>query len=349
MTPANNQSTTRQQLRRSLGVLGLAILTFALVTGTITQRKVCPVQLATPPNKTTPIDSATRISSDENSKDHSLSLLAYNLQLRPRLLFASSQSERVQHLVPLLQGYDAIVLSEAFDDYALTELLTQLKTTYPHISSPLGQNKGLDQDSGLVIASRWPIEIGAQHQKIFEGPCQGTSCFNDQGILIIGINKAGTRYHLLTAQMQSGTNQRAKNIRAGQIQQIQQFIEVINIPEEEPIIFGASFPIALLTSPEEYEHLITTLSITQPERIGPLKHSLDPTQNTLAKPGPSQTPDALFTFTQHQHPQTATLQIRPLRTSPEQAWKPLSWLYWQCPHQDISDHYAIEGTFHYGN
>ncbi|MGR3274034.1 sphingomyelin phosphodiesterase [Acaryochloris marina NIES-2412] len=338
--------STHPQVWRSLSMLSLATFSFVLLTQGLTHLRGCPpTQPAT--------DLYSDISRNSSDKANQLSLLAYNLQLRPRLLFASAQSIRAQALAPLLKGYDALVFAEAFDDYALDDLKAALQADYPCpegqscVSSPMGQNQGFSQDSGLVIVSKWPIEPGSQHQKLFEGACLGKSCFNRRGVMMVGINKRGQRYHLLTAQLQAGANAQAQKIRREQIRQIKQFLEVIQIPAQEPIIFAASLPIAPETQPQEYQQMLAELGLTQVQQ--PDKPSVDPTHNSLVQAESSSAPDVLLTFAQNRQPQTAALAIRPLRTALEQGWRSAPWMYWQCPQQNLSDHHAIEGQFDFSN
>ena len=98
---------------------------------------------------------------------------------------------------------------------------------------------------------------------------------------------------------------------------------------------------------EHVEQLAEAIEGTSPESLTPEAYSVDSAQNPLAKPGRQDTPDAFFTLGQHSQPTIATTQIRPLRTKVEHGWTFSPWVYWQCPHQDLSDHYAVEGYFRY--
>ena len=330
----NLLSITRRQILLSVGALGLSAIAFTLLTSSLARFRSGPTYPSTLTNTKTLSDNP-----------YQLSVLLYNTQLRPRLLFATNQSDRMQKLFPLTQGYDVLVLTETFDDYALNEF----KAKYPatHTSSPFGQNEGLSQDSGLAILSQWPIT--SQHQKVFDADCTGRSCFNYRGVIAVGIQKGqGPTYHFITAQLQDGDSAKAQSIRQAQYQQIRQFIDVIEIPKNESVIFAASLPIAPQTHAEEYERMIETIGLIPLSMTGEKRYSLDATDNNLTKVDNPQTPDSLFTLAQStQQPQSTTLQIRPMRTSVDQGWRSSPLLYWQRPQQNLSDHHAVEGQFTY--
>ncbi len=335
----------RYQLTLSLGTLGAFALIFLLTTGGITWFRTCPPAPTAPSNP--------RFTADDNPD--TLTLLVYNLHLLPRLLFANSQSIRAERLVPLLRDYDALILSEGFDDTAARQILVESlrNSGYEEITEVVGSNRGLDQDTGLIIASRWPI-IGDPKIKFFKGPCRGHSCFNDRGVLLVQIEKNGTSYYLITAQLQSGKAKPDRDIRNAQIEQIREFIQAQNkqhnIPQNTRVIFGGSLPIDPVIQKEEYQHLLAELQLELPSKIGLEKFTVNPEKNRLAQAGKEQLLDHAFYFTNYAQPrrEPTQTQIRPLRTTPNQGgWKSVNWFYWQCPQHDLSDHYAVEGKFVY--
>jgi len=333
-------TVTKRQLRLSVGALSLTVISWFGATADLIQIRPCP--------KPMPVASTTPGPSAKSDRPEQLSLLAYNLQLRPRLLFANGQSIRAEKSHSLLHGYDVLILSETFDDRVLNQLITALRPSYPYVSLPFGDNRGLSQDSGLVIFSRWPIEpesdIEPQFHQRFKS-CHGTSCFNEQGILTVSINKNGKHYRLLTAQFQGGSSQRAQDIRTEQIQQIQTFILKHQLLRGAPIIFAISLPIA--TQPQLHEfkqQLIQELNLTL---FQPSEFSVNPNQNSLVQFGVARTPDILFTFNSQPQPQKTQIEVKPLRIRHKEGWKAAPWMYWQCPQQNFSDHHAVEGEFEY--
>lgn len=338
------------QLRRAFYVLGLFTVGLALTAAGLSRSQSCTSHAGTP-------EKSSLLNSSVYDDPNQLSVLLYNTQLRPRMLFSSGQSDRTKKIIPLLANYDIVILSEVFDDQALRELKSL--HTYKSVSDPLGQNEGLYQDSGLVIFSQ--SDITAQRQIVFEGDCEGTSCFNYQGAIAIQLTKSellkqnpqAPTYHLITAQMQAGDSPKAAEIRADQYQQIRQLIDNLTIPSDEPIIFAASLPISPQTHPAEFTQMQEAIGLTIINSNHPQTYSPSSTQNQPAIPQPSQPADALFIVTQgvdaavptESRIQSVGSQVRPMQTSPQQGWKSASWFYWQCRQQNLSDHYATEGLF----
>ncbi|MBE9032676.1 hypothetical protein IQ266_23345 [filamentous cyanobacterium LEGE 11480] len=327
---------TRHQLILSLSTISIFSGLLGLATLAIKQTNTCPVLEATSANQKFIAD---------NDPD-TLTLLVYNLKLRPRLVLLEGQTQRVEPISQLIQGYDAVILTEGFDDgLPLQTLLKSLQNTYPYISDVVGSNRGVDQDTGLFIASRWPI-IGEPQVLLFQGQCRGFSCFNDRGVFRIKIDKDGAIYHLITAQLQAGTAPPDQQIRQQQLQAVTQVIQSAAIAPTDRVIFGGSLPIDPISQATEYQTMRQTLAIDTPKLIGPEKYTVNPKKNPFAAPGKPKLLDHLF-YARRTPPTTAQTHIRPLKTTPEESWKPAKWFYWSCPWQDLSDHYAIEGRFEY--
>src|SRR5690242_9948324 len=62
-----------------------------------------------------------------------------------------------------LDGFDVIVFSGAFDNKVRDRLLADLSVEYPYRTRILGADRGVKQDGGVIIVSRWPITAEAQH------------------------------------------------------------------------------------------------------------------------------------------------------------------------------------------
>ena len=90
-------------------------------------------------------------------------VLAYNVWALLPGVVAKSVSERLSLLTKELDGYDAIVFSELFDNSSRSDFLNGLKNEYPYQSKVVDRSGALE-DGGVLIVSRWPIEkIGRAH------------------------------------------------------------------------------------------------------------------------------------------------------------------------------------------
>ena len=324
---------TQRQVKLSGIFIGSACLLWMGITFGLMLGKQCMPQTPT--------------SSDAIASTTGLSLLSINLQFRPRLLFSNGQSIRAKEMAALMGGYDVLIFSEAFDDYARQTLVNTLRSSYPYVSQTVGSNKGLFQDSGLVVLSRWKIEAETntepQYQQLFQ--CEGARCFNEQGVLSVRINKNGKKYRLLTAQLQTGNSSKARAIRQHQLQLIEDFIQEKKLLNATPMLFAPSLPIAPQTHPEEFQSLINQLGL---KAFQSAQASVDPVNNELVSSGIPRSPDIFFTFkSQTKQPVMAQVKVKPLRISQSRGWKSSPWMYWRCRNQNLSDHYALEGIFQY--
>jgi hypothetical protein len=110
-----------------------------------------------------------------------LSLLAYNIYMRPTSLFKNGQAERAGLLPPKLRGYDVIVFSEAFDDDCRADLVGGLRPWYPYDTGVLGSDRFAEQDGGVIIVSHWPIE--EVDERLFGDVTSGDDAWADKGAL----------------------------------------------------------------------------------------------------------------------------------------------------------------------
>ena len=90
-----------------------------------------------------------------------ISLLTYNVYLRPRPVFLDQQMLRARRIAALLcedETYDAVVLCEVFARGAREALLAGIEARYPHRTALLGADaRGCKGNGGVMIVSRHPI------------------------------------------------------------------------------------------------------------------------------------------------------------------------------------------------
>ena len=74
------------------------------------------------------------------SKAHnSISILTYNVWMRPTFLFYNNQVDRAWKLTDSLKSnnFDVILLQECFDKKCIKIIVEQLKSIYPYIIEPI--------------------------------------------------------------------------------------------------------------------------------------------------------------------------------------------------------------------
>jgi hypothetical protein len=124
----------------------------------------------------------------------SLNVLTYNIFMRPTSLFDDDQGLRALLIPTQVREHDVIVFQEAFSDSHREYILSALSSAYPHQTRILGKDRFVEQDGGVVIISRWPIE--RQFQLHFEDLCSGSDCFSDKGVLYARLNEGQVHSYL---------------------------------------------------------------------------------------------------------------------------------------------------------
>jgi sphingomyelin phosphodiesterase len=259
-----------------------------------------------------------------------LNLLFWNIYMRPTNMFANGQGIRARLIPPQVRGYDAIVFCEAFDDDARSDLLRGLRTEYPHRSRILGSDRGLEQDGGVIVVSRWPIE--EQDQRLFGDTSTGSDALADKGVLYVRINKNGMRYHIFGTHLQNAD----RPMRARQLRIVKDFIDARDIPANQPVIIAGDMNVNRYSRSGEYGEMLRALDAVHPPLQGhPYSH--DGPTNDLYDGGRTLLDYVLYSRS-HRRPLGAYNEVRVIRSPRE--WKEI---FWETAYWDLSDHYAVFG------
>jgi sphingomyelin phosphodiesterase len=267
----------------------------------------------------------------EPSDEHTLNVLAYNIYMRP--VFVNGQSHRTRLLPAEIRGYDVIVFSEAFDDGLRKKLLASLKGSYPYATKILGTDRGIEQDGGVIIVSKWPIK--AQDQKRFGRVCHGSDCMSDKGVLYAKIDKKSRPYHIFGSHTQAAAGPKDRSVRKRQLEIIRNFIASKKIPKDEPVIIAGDLNVNK-ESVAEYNAMLRILNADHPSPGG-AKYTFYPTINDLAS-GKNEFLDYVLWSKSHLAPTAARNQVRIPRAA--SGWKDLPT---EKERWDLSDHYPVYG------
>ncbi len=259
-------------------------------------------------------------------------LLTYNVFMRaPTFLFRDAHDERVALLTDQLDGYDAIVLQEAFSDRHRERLVMQLADQYPYRTRVLGRDGLIRQDGGVVILSRWPIEH--EDQRLFGDVCAGTDCLAQKGVLYARIEKAGRRYHLFGLHAQADRSR--ASVRERQLRMVNEFVADQRIPRDELVVIGGDVNVDLLTDAQsdEYSRMMEVLDVAHPR----LAHASDElptwdaaTNSMLDGPARGHLDYVLYSRA-HLTPVWSVNEVRFVREGG----------------RDLSDHHAVYGGFRF--
>jgi hypothetical protein len=202
---------------------------------------------------------------------------------------------------PFLRGHDVVIFQEAFSDSHRQRILDGLQDSYPYRTRILGSDRGVEQDGGVIIVSRWPIENCDQkihltlppgqsgvpanacggvrllgqlvvefpgEQVLFGGECHGIDCEADKGVLYARINIRGQRYHVFGTHIDADEGSSDIEARKRQLRIIQRFVNDLTasgiISINDPVIIGGDFNTEL-GSQEYLGTLLTELNVALPK------------------------------------------------------------------------------------
>lgn len=282
-------------------------------------------------------------------------LLAYNVYMLPEALANWNHEGRAQLIAQseVVQGHDAIMLQEIFDNGPAATLLNGLKAQYPHQTPVLGRTKdGWDatlgayanaspEDGGVAIVSRWPIE--EQIQYVYKNGC-GADYLANKGFVYARIDKNGANYHVIGthAQAEDGACDDPAATRKTQFIEMQNFIAQHNIPADEVVFMGGDFNV--IKGSTEYPDMLETLQVSDIDTYGGFETSWDPESNGIAAYNypdlPSEYLDYIFVSRNHAQPSHWHNQSLDVTST--------NWSVGNYRFQELSDHYPIAG-FSYAN
>ena len=260
-----------------------------------------------------------------------LDVLTYNVFLRPVL--PDSQTTRTALMPDHLRGHDVLLLQEAYSNRHRERRLAERADDYSYPSPVLGRDRGLAQDGGVVILSRWPIED--ERQRLFGKLCDRSDCLADKGILYARIEKQGQAFHVFATHLQSGRISR--DTRERQMSVLRDWIDALDLPADEPVLIGGDFNTDLFSDPDTgaFTSMTRILGARHPEPPQGAEHepTYDPPTNALAGGFRARYVDYVLYSDRHLAPVEATNAVRRV----------------EAEGRPLSDHYAVRGRFVFEN
>lgn len=274
-----------------------------------------------------------------------LNVLAWNVYMRPTGVFWNGQSERADLIPAKVRGYDVLVFSETFDGDSRAHFRRALLTEYPHMTRILSRRDVVQDDGGVIILSKWPIED--QDQQVFSRSslltrlryCAGSDCAAEKGVVYAKINKNGKMYHVFGTHTQADGEYR--DIRTRQFQMIREFVRRQGIPAEEPVIIAGDMNVNRLSRGDEYREMLRTLNAIQPPRTGH-PYSYHRSVNDMADGDGGADYDYVLYSRDHVAPTSSFNEVRVLRPDDEWQGHRLQGSRW-----DLSDHFPVYGYFNF--
>ncbi|XP_077986894.1 sphingomyelinase C-like [Glandiceps talaboti] len=305
-----------------------------------------------------------------------LKVLAYNILELNYIYWQQGQRERTcripYRMFEAVGDVDVILFQELFmggcfpDDISFHDLLDMHGFVYQTamVGVDARQSDILRfEHGGIFIASRWPI-IEEDEYVFVSTDRSDTDVFASKGIAYAAIEKdvGGIKrnYHLFATHMQSRDGGTREQVRIIQSMEFRLFFNKLNIPTDEPIIYGGDFNADYNHDPTHVENVLHAMDATAPEVVGDLKTTYDRKDNTIIGPNPNGKQsyiDYVVYINSHLHPITSSMEV--VRLTDDPFWicdrgmlRVMRHTYpWseQCRSNrsiiDLSDHYSVLGTF----
>ena len=275
-----------------------------------------------------------RNQAEPQSGDDALKVLTYNIWALPML--ASNIGDRLEEMPKVLQGYDVLLLQEAFAS-ASEDLLQTLSSEYPYQTEILDEPGFNLYNGGVVIVSRYPI--AATDYLVFQD-CTGTDCFADKGVVYAEVIRDGKAYHVTATHTASFDSDEARALRQQQFQQIRGLIDAKDIPAFDAVMMGGDFNVNKLKFPGDYQQMLANLVASAPQSTGYSRSTYDPTVNQNADGELSlgvEYLDYVVVSNTHRQPLQSRNDVRVPRSDSDDLWG-----IW-----DLSDHFPVLGDFQF--
>jgi endonuclease/exonuclease/phosphatase family metal-dependent hydrolase len=261
--------------------------------------------------------------------NNNLNVLAYNVWALLPGLVSKSVSERLNLLKDKLNGYDAIVFSELFDNSRRNTFLNALKTEYPYQTSVVDRSGSLE-DGGVLIVSRWPID---EESQIAFSDCDAEDCMSAKGVIYAKINKGGNPYHIFGSHTQAWTADKNQATRLNQFQQMRNFIDSRAISSNEPVIISGDLNVDKINFPQEYNTMLNVLNAEEVPRNGGYAYTYNGHVNNWTDGAPENLDYVLYS-TAHLQPTSSESKV----LTPRSIHADVFTKY------DLSDHFAMVGN-----
>ncbi|PTP12437.1 endonuclease [Vibrio sp. 10N.286.51.C3] len=270
----------------------------------------------------------TTLSSNENS----INILTYNVWLLP--FVGEHMNHRDRRIADAVSNNDVVFMQEVFRRENEVRLNAAMQSHFQFVSNKLDGGGSNTYDGGVITYSKYPIVEQAQH--VFDN-CKGTDCAADKGVLYTKIIKDSRPYHLFNLHLGSWNSREHRNIRMLQVGEILAFVEQLDLPQDEPVIFGGDFNIAKHKFPIDFTQMLRILNLREPPLEGSLIYSYDPLVNQNLSNSDEFAQERLdyLLYSDNGSVVASTSKIEVLRSFDEEMWG-----VW-----DLSDHLAMSGRF----
>ncbi len=263
-----------------------------------------------------------------------LKILSWNIYMLPRCLFQTGQSHRALEIVESLknESSDVVVFEEAFDNRSRNIIREGLKKYFPYESGNPTKNSIFKINSGIWVISKVPIKIVKQ---IFFKESIGCDKMASKGAILIQAKKNNSCFQIVATHLQSDLKKKdVSAIRKSQFLQINDELLVpyaqLNVPQ-----FVVGDMNTMLDNTIEYNQMIDILNVKQCVLEGEYNYSFDRGKNDIIYKSSDrpQLIDHIFFNEKDKNRLDGKMLVKIFRKK------------WNTEHSDLSDHFAVLGTF----
>lgn len=268
-----------------------------------------------------------------------LKIITWNIYMLPHLFVHTGQAQRAVEIANALKTQDAdiIVFEEAFDNKARNIIRDSLKAYFPYESGDPRKNTWWKTSCGVWIISKVPIQVVKQ---LFFKEARSSDRLATKGAILIQGDKNGFCFQLVGTHLQADPNS-GKDVQAIRNKQYAEIKKQLLEPyshENIPQFIAGDFN-TIHNDSECYNPMVDTLKFTPCQLTGDRCFSYDYRNNDLVVLVANNRPqliDYLFYSAPPQEQVQGNMHIVVFSKR------------WNDKHKDLSDHFAVAGTFSYG-
>jgi endonuclease/exonuclease/phosphatase family metal-dependent hydrolase len=266
-----------------------------------------------------------------------LKVLTWNIYMLPHYWIHTGQLKRAKHIADIIKNQDAdiVVFEEAWDKKSRDIIRTGLRDSFPYESGNPRKEKWYKSNCGVWIVSKVPIDVVKQ---IFFKEAKGTDKLASKGAILVEGEKNGFCFQLVGTHLQSDLNsgKDVQPIRNKQYQEIRTELLEPFSKENIPQILAGDFN-TIQADSSSYGSMVGSLKLTQCSLQGDRCFSYDYGHNDfiLNTPGQPQLIDYIFFSKAQLKQMTGSMKVVVFQQQ------------WDENHKDLSDHFAVAGTFNF--
>jgi len=187
------------------------------------------------------------------STGRSVSVLAYNIFLRPHVIgLSDKKKERLPAIISAAANFDLVGFSEAFDDGLRAQIRQALKSSHPYAVEPPVDPAGIREDGGVFFLSRFPLELA---KTLVYRAGKGADALSAKGVIYARALIESERVDFLLTHLQSG--EEYADVRERQLGELTQFAAKWEEADVPQIVMGDLNVIEAISA--EYQMLLRVL------------------------------------------------------------------------------------------